>query len=82
MSFLSSKVVRVVYKWAHEKSFANIMTLMDIREGVIVKCIQRLNILLQDIRKAAVIIGYSALKDNMDQALTKIKRDIVFTPSL
>ncbi|KAJ8672979.1 hypothetical protein QAD02_004240 [Eretmocerus hayati] len=78
----SFQLVRVVYEWARAKSFAKIMELTDIQEGIIVRCIQQLNETLQDVRNAAIIIGHPALKEKMEEASTKIKRDIVFTASL
>lgn len=75
-------LIRVVYEWSRSKSFASIMKLTDIQEGIIVRCIQQLNETLQDVRNAAIIIGHPALKDKMEEASTKIKRDIVFTASL
>lgn len=75
-------LIRVVYEWARSKSFAKIMELTDIQEGIIVRCIQQLNETLQDVRNAAIIIGHPALKEKMEEASTKIKRDIVFTASL
>ena len=75
-------LIRVVYEWARAKSFANIMKLTDIQEGIIVRCILQLNETLQDVKNAAIIIGHPALKDKMEYASTKIKRDIVFTASL
>ncbi|CAB0043711.1 unnamed protein product [Trichogramma brassicae] len=78
----SFQLVRVVYEWARAKSFAKIMELTDIQEGIIVRCIQQLNEKLQDVRNAAIIIGHPALKEKMEEASTKIKRDIVFTASL
>ncbi|OXU24095.1 hypothetical protein TSAR_004469 [Trichomalopsis sarcophagae] len=78
----SFQLIRVVYEWARQMSFANIMKLTDIQEGIIVRCIQQLNETLQDVRNAAIIIGHPALKEKMEEASTKIKRDIVFTASL
>ncbi|KAL7296485.1 hypothetical protein TKK_0009926 [Trichogramma kaykai] len=78
----SFQLARVVYEWARAKSFAKIMELTDIQEGIIVRCIQQLNEKLQDVRNAAIIIGHPALKEKMEEASTKIKRDIVFTASL
>ncbi|XP_058790896.1 superkiller complex protein 2 isoform X2 [Phymastichus coffea] len=75
-------LIRVVYEWARAKSFAKIMKLTDIQEGIIVRCIQQLNETLQDVKNAAIIIGHPALKEKMEEASTKIKRDIVFTASL
>lgn len=58
------------------------MTLTDIQEGVIVRCILQLNETLQDVKDAARIIGNPALHQKMEDASTAIKRDIVFAASL
>lgn len=58
------------------------MTLTDIQEGIIVRCIQQLNETICDVKKAARIIGDSELQDKMEQASTAVKRDIVFAASL
>lgn len=66
----------------HLQPFAEIMTLTDIQEGVIVRCIQQLNETLQDVKDAARIIGNPALHQKMEEASNTIKRDIVFAASL
>jgi superfamily II RNA helicase len=78
----SFQLIRVVYEWACNKPFAKIMELTDVQEGIIVRCIQQLNETLQYVKNAAIIIGHPALKTKMEEASTKIKRDIVFTASL
>lgn len=40
---LNFGLVRVVYEWALEKPFAEIMDLTDVQEGIIVRCIQQLH---------------------------------------
>lgn len=62
--------------------FAEITALTDVQEGIIVRCIQRLHELLRDVRGAARIIGDPILCSKMDEAMTLIKRDIVFAASL
>lgn len=52
------------------------------QEGIVVRCIQRLDELLRDIRDAARVIGDPMLTKKMDEASTSIKRDIVFAASL
>ncbi|XP_015116157.1 helicase SKI2W [Diachasma alloeum] len=79
---LSFGLVEVVYEWARAESFAKIMELTDVQEGIIVRCIQQLNDTLQDIKTAAHRIGETVLKEKMEEASTAIKRDIVFTASL
>lgn len=75
-------LVEVVYQWAQGMSFKNIMELTDVQEGITVKCIQRLDEVLKDVRNAGRITGDVRLQEKMMEASTTIKRDIVFTPSL
>lgn len=62
--------------------FAEIMQLTDIKEGVIVRCIQQLHETLRDVKDAARIIGDPVLHSKMEEASNAIKRDIVFAASL
>ncbi|KAA0203954.1 hypothetical protein HAZT_HAZT012167 [Hyalella azteca] len=75
-------LVEVVYEWAHGMPFNKIMELTDVQEGVTVKCIQRLDETLRDVRNAAKIVGDTKLVEKMEQASASIKRDIVFAASL
>ncbi|XP_072890914.1 superkiller complex protein 2 [Hemitrygon akajei] len=75
-------LVEVVYEWARGLPFAEITTLTDVQEGIIVRCIQRLNETCRDVRNAARIIGDPTLHAKMEQASNLIKRDIVFAASL
>lgn len=58
------------------------MELTDIKEGIIVRCIQQLNEILKDVKDAARIIGNPTLPTKMETASNAIKRDIVFAGSL
>ena len=62
--------------------FSDITSLTDVQEGIIVRCIQRLNETLRDVRNAARIIGDPVLYQKMEEASSMIKRDIVFAASL
>ena len=62
--------------------FSEITSLTDVQEGIIVRCIQRLYELLRDVRNAARIIGDPVLFRKMEEAMSIIKRDIVFAASL
>ena len=75
-------LVEVVHEWAKGVPFAEIMSLTDVQEGMIVRCIQRLDETLRDVRDAARIIGDPILYQKMGEASTAIKRDIVFAASL
>ncbi|KAJ3609359.1 hypothetical protein NHX12_023882 [Muraenolepis orangiensis] len=62
--------------------FAEIAQLTDVQEGTVVRCIQRLDEVLKEVRQAARIIGDSVLGSKMERASLAIRRDIVFTASL
>lgn len=62
--------------------FSDITNLTDVQEGIIVRCIQRLNETLRDVRNAARLIGDPVLYQKMEEASSMIKRDIVFAASL
>ena len=54
----------------------------DAQEGLIVRCIQRLDEVCRDVRNAARIVGDPELATTMEQTSEAIKRDIVFAASL
>nr|XP_033772514.1 helicase SKI2W [Geotrypetes seraphini] len=75
-------LVEVVYEWAQGVPFAEIAKLTDVQEGIVVRCIQRLDETCRDVRNAARIIGDPVLYAKMEDASNMIKRDIVFAASL
>ena len=75
-------LMEVVFEWARGMPFCEITSLTLVQEGVIVRCIQRLEEVLRDVHKAARIVGDQVLCTKMQEAMTAIKRDIVFTASL
>uniref|UniRef100_A0A1I8PA25 Helicase SKI2W n=1 Tax=Stomoxys calcitrans TaxID=35570 RepID=A0A1I8PA25_STOCA len=79
---LNFGLVEVVYEWARNKPFAEIMKLTEVQEGIIVRCIQQLDETIRDVKTAAIRIGNPALQSKMEEASNAIKRDIVFTASL
>ena len=58
------------------------MECTDVQEGIIVRCIQQLHEMLQDVRNAAKLIGDPTLQAIMEDVSLLIKRDIVFAISL
>lgn len=58
------------------------MTLTDVQEGIIVRCIQQLSETIRDVKDAARIIGEPTLQQKMEDACNSIKRDIMCTASL
>ncbi|VVC44720.1 Hypothetical protein CINCED_3A011937 [Cinara cedri] len=79
---LNFNLVKVLHLWAQQKPFSEIMEITDIQEGIIVRCIVQLNEILTVIKNAAKTIGTNTISEKMQVVLEKIKRDIVFTPSL
>ncbi|XP_025018234.1 helicase SKI2W [Tetranychus urticae] len=79
---LKDGLMVVVYKWACGMPFAEIMQLTQVQEGLIVRCIQRLDELLKDLKGAAEVMGNPNLAEKMDETSEKIRRDIVFAASL
>ncbi|XP_041868144.1 helicase SKI2W [Melanotaenia boesemani] len=75
-------LTEVVYCWARGMPFADIAQLTDVQEGTVVRCIQRLDEVLKEVRQAARIVGDSVLGSKMEKASLAIRRDIVFTASL
>ncbi|KAG1701720.1 Helicase SKI2W [Nymphon striatum] len=75
-------LTEVVYKWAKGMSFQKITELTDVQEGIIVKCIQRLDETLKDVKNAARIVGDPVLSAKVVAASECIRRDIVFAASL
>uniref|UniRef100_UPI0037E9738F superkiller complex protein 2 n=1 Tax=Semicossyphus pulcher TaxID=241346 RepID=UPI0037E9738F len=75
-------LTEVVYCWARGMPFAEIAMLTDVQEGTVVRCIQRLDEVLKEVRQAARIVGDSVLGSKMEKASLSIRRDIVFTASL
>ncbi|KAJ8373170.1 hypothetical protein AAFF_G00270760 [Aldrovandia affinis] len=75
-------LTEVVYCWARGMPFSEIAQLTDVQEGTVVRCIQRLDEVLKEVRQAARIVGDSVLGNKMERASLSIRRDIVFTASL
>ncbi|MFH4976064.1 hypothetical protein AB6A40_002773 [Gnathostoma spinigerum] len=79
---ISFALMFVVYKWADAMVFSELMELTNVHEGIIVRCIQRLDELCKDIRNAARLIGDPEFYEKMSDVSSAIKRDIVFAASL
>ena len=75
-------LMEVVHEWARGTPFSKITDLTDVQEGLIVRCIQRLDETMHDVRKAAHIVGDPVLEQKAKDASAAIKRDIVFAASL
>lgn len=72
----------VVYAWSRGASFAEVCKQSDAYEGSIIRCMRRLEELLRQMCQASRVIGNTELENKFSEAITFIKRDIVFAGSL
>lgn len=79
---LNFGLAAAVYLWATGAPFGEITGMTLTQEGSIVRCITRLDELLNDCRNAARVIGNASLFRKMDAASLIIRRDIVFATSM
>ncbi|KAJ1929280.1 Antiviral helicase ski2, partial [Linderina pennispora] len=75
-------LMEVAYEWARGMSFQNITMLTDTQEGIIVRCILRIDDVLKNCMSAALLVGDTELKLKLQAASEMIRRDIVFAASL
>ncbi|KAB2078359.1 hypothetical protein ES319_A06G156800v1 [Gossypium barbadense] len=84
-SFVSSfrpDIMEAVYAWAKGSKFYEIMEITQVFEGSLIRAIRRLEEVLQQLILAARSIGETELETKFEEAVSKIKRDIVFAASL
>lgn len=79
---LNFGLVSVVYEWSKGVPFVKIASLTETQEGIIVRTIQRLDELCNNLKNAAKIIGDTVLESKIEQCSVLIRRDIVFAGSL
>lgn len=84
-NFVSSfrhDIMEAVYAWAKGSKFYEIMEITQVFEGSLIRAIRRLEEVLQQLIQAAKSIGEAELEAKFEEAVSKIKRDIVFAASL
>lgn len=72
----------IVYYWSKGASFAEVCKRGHIYEGSIIRCMRRLEELLRQMCQASRVIGNTDLENKFTEAISLIKRDIVFAGSL
>ncbi|XP_043722234.1 DExH-box ATP-dependent RNA helicase DExH9-like [Telopea speciosissima] len=75
-------IMEAVYAWAKGSKFYEIMEISQVFEGSLIRAIRRLEEVLQQLIQAAKSIGETELELKFGEAVSKIKRDIVFAASL
>lgn len=84
-NFVSSfrpDIMEAVYAWARGSKFYEIMEITQVFEGSLIRAIRRLEEVLQQLIQAAKSVGETELEAKFEEAVSKIKRDIVFAASL
>ncbi|CZT44064.1 probable ATP dependent RNA helicase [Rhynchosporium secalis] len=76
------ELMEVVLQWAHGKSFAEICKMTDVYEGSLIRLFRRLEELLRQMAQAGKVMGSDELSAKFEEALLKIRRDIVAAQSL
>eukprot|EP00884_Botryococcus_braunii_P015661 jgi/Botrbrau1/2779/Bobra.0164s0056.1 len=76
------ELMEVAAAWARGTRFADIAKMTDIFEGSLVRAIRRIEEILRQLASAASVIGEADLKARFEDAIQRIKRDIIFAASL
>ncbi|KAG2262183.1 hypothetical protein Bca52824_069262 [Brassica carinata] len=75
-------IMEAVYAWAKGSKFYEIMEITRVFEGSLIRAIRRMEEVLQQLIVAAKSIGETQHEAKLEEAVSKIKRDIVFAASL
>ncbi|EFO92555.1 hypothetical protein CRE_24342 [Caenorhabditis remanei] len=73
-------LMEVVYEWAKGTPFYRIMEMTDCQEGLIVKCIQRLDEVCKDVRNAGRIVGDPALVEKRKKSVLQSEEILYLLP--
>lgn len=76
------ELMEVIYEWANGKSFADICGMTDVYEGSLIRVFRRLEECLRQMAQASKVMGNEELESKFEEALTKVRRDIVAAQSL
>ncbi|KAL7273037.1 ATP-dependent RNA helicase mtr4 [Rhizina undulata] len=76
------QLMDVVYSWSQGSSFFEICKMTDVYEGSLIRMFRRLEELLRQLAQAAKVMGSEELEKKFEDALSKVKRDIVAAASL
>ncbi|CAE5962631.1 unnamed protein product [Arabidopsis arenosa] len=75
-------IMEAVHAWAKGSKFYEVMEIARVFEGSLIRAIRRMEEVLQQLIVAAKSIGETQLEAKLEEAVSKIKRDIVFAASL
>lgn len=77
-----TSLMDIVFAWSRGASFAEVCKQSEAYEGSIIRCMRRLEELLRQMCQASKVIGNTELENKFSEAISFIKRDIVFAGSL
>lgn len=75
-------LMEVVYEWSLGKTFKEVMDLTDVFEGSVIRAMRRLDELMQNLERAAGVVGDAKLAELFEKSRGSIKRDLPFAASL
>ncbi|KIW67276.1 hypothetical protein PV04_06541 [Phialophora macrospora] len=76
------QLMPVMYAWATGKSFGDICKMTDVYEGSLIRTFRRLEEALRQMAEASKVMGSEELEKKFEEALNKVRRDIVAAQSL
>ncbi|KAH9811166.1 ATP-dependent RNA helicase mtr4 [Teratosphaeria destructans] len=76
------ELMEVVFAWCKGASFAAICKMTDVYEGSLIRLFRRLEELIRQMAQASKVMGSEELEKKFEEALTKVRRDIVAAQSL
>ncbi|PRW61094.1 superkiller viralicidic activity 2-like 2 isoform A [Chlorella sorokiniana] len=72
----------VIYAWSKGASFGQVCGMTEIMEGSIIRAARRLDELMQQLERAAAVVGDKELADKFAASRETIRRGIMFSASL
>ena len=82
VSKFKPQLMEVVYAWTNGASFLDVTKMTEIHEGNLIRLFRRLEELIRQVGEAAQVMGNTDLVEKFNEALTKLRRDIVSVQSL
>ncbi|EXJ85912.1 hypothetical protein A1O1_06281 [Capronia coronata CBS 617.96] len=76
------QLMPVMFAWATGKSFGDICKMTDVYEGSLIRTFRRLEEALRQMAEASKVMGSEELEKKFEEALSKVRRDIVAAQSL
>ena len=83
VNLFRSDLMEATFSWCHGAKFGEVLKMTDgVFEGSLIRALRRLEEVLRQLVAACRAIGEETLEAKFQQAITLMKRDIVFAASL